>query len=57
MVVLAIGVAVGGMSGAFVALASMAVGELLRTAWFFWRSREPRRVLRARDRVTATAEA
>jgi Na+-driven multidrug efflux pump len=59
MVVLWIGVAVGGTSGAFVALASMAVGELLRTAWFFWRSREPRRVLRERDRGKrpATAEA
>jgi len=59
MAVLAVGVAVGGTSGAFVALASMAVGELLRTAWFFWRSREPRRVLRERDRGerSATAEA
>jgi hypothetical protein len=57
MAVLWIGVAVGGMSGAFVALASMAVGELLRTAWFFWRSRDPRRTLRERDRQAATAEA
>jgi Na+-driven multidrug efflux pump len=57
MVVLAVGVAVGGTSGAFVALASMAVGELLRTAWFFWRSRDPRRALRERDRQGATVEA
>ncbi len=43
----------GGANGAYVALASMAVGELLRTAWFFWRSREPRRALRERDRRRA----
>jgi hypothetical protein len=56
--VLAIGVALGGVSGAFIALTSMTVGELLRTAWFFWRSREPRRILRARDHAPAsTAEA
>ncbi len=53
-VILTIGVAVGGTSGAFVALASMAVGELLRTTWFFWRSRKPRRILRMRDRAPAT---
>jgi O-antigen/teichoic acid export membrane protein len=47
--VLGLGVAWGGTQGAFIALASMAVGELLRTAWFFWRSRGPRRVLRTRD--------
>lgn len=59
VVVLWVGVAWGGTSGAFVALASLAVGELLRTAWFVWRSREPRRVLRERDRGKrpATAEA
>ena len=47
--ILWIGVAWGGIQGAYVALASMAVGELLRTAWFVWRSREPRRALRERD--------
>jgi hypothetical protein len=59
VVVLWVGVAWGGTNGAFVALASLAVGELLRTAWFVWRSREPRRVLRERDRGKrpATAEA
>jgi hypothetical protein len=50
VVVLWVGVAWGGTSGAFVALASLAIGEILRTAWFVWRSREPRRVLRERDR-------
>ncbi len=54
--VLGIGVAWGGTQGAFIALASMAVGELLRTAWFYWRSRESRRALRVRDsRPAATA--
>jgi hypothetical protein len=59
VVVLWVGVAWGGTSGAFVALASLAVGELLRTAWFVGRSREPRRVLRERDRGKrpATADA
>jgi hypothetical protein len=49
VVILGIGITWGGASGAFVALASIAVGEVLRTAWFFWRSREPRRALRTRD--------
>lgn len=49
VLVLGIGVAWGGASGAFIALASIAVGEFLRTAWFFWRSRNERRRLRARD--------
>jgi hypothetical protein len=54
--VLGLGVAWGGTQGAFIALASMAVGELLRTAWFLWRSRGPRRLLRIRDtRGPATA--
>jgi Na+-driven multidrug efflux pump len=50
VVVLGAGMAWGGTNGAYVALASMAVGELLRTLWFFWRSRAPRRTLRERDR-------
>jgi hypothetical protein len=49
VVILGIGVVWGGASGAFIAVASIAVGELLRTAWFVWRSREPRRLLRERD--------
>ncbi len=49
VVVLGAGIAWGGTNGAYVALASMAVGELLRTLWFFWRSRSPRRWLRERD--------
>ncbi|MDD5646440.1 MAG: hypothetical protein PHW86_04650 [Candidatus Bipolaricaulis sp.] len=49
VVVLEIGVAVGGIRGVFVALVSMVVGEFLRTVWFFWRSRGPRRILRERD--------
>ncbi|MCX6091664.1 MAG: hypothetical protein NTX23_02175 [Candidatus Bipolaricaulota bacterium] len=53
IVVLGAGIAWSGANGAYVALASMAVGELLRTAWFFWRSREPRRALRERDRRRA----
>ena len=57
VVVLWVGVAWGGTSGAFVALASLAIGELLRTAWFVWRSREPRRVLRERDRGERPASA
>ncbi len=57
LIVLTIGVAWGGTSGLFVALASMAVGELLRAIWFFWRSRAARHALRERDRGgPATAE-
>ena len=54
VIILAVGVAWGGASGAFIALASIAVGELLRTSWFFWRSRETRRILRARDEAPST---
>ncbi len=58
VVILGIGVAWGGASGAFLAMASIAVGEILRTSWFVWRSREPRRLLRERDRgATVTSRA
>ncbi len=57
VVILGIGVLWGGASGVFIGLASIAVGEVLRTLWFFWRSRSPRRRLRERDRVRTAGAA
>jgi hypothetical protein len=51
VVILGIGVVWGGASGVFIGLGSIAVGEMLRTLWFFWRSRSARRLLRERDGV------
>ena len=48
--ILGIGVGWGGTSGVFIALASMTLGEFLRTIWFYRRSRGPRHLLRERDR-------
>ncbi|MEW5826141.1 MAG: hypothetical protein AB1778_04850 [Candidatus Bipolaricaulota bacterium] len=55
---LAAGAAWAGAPGVSIALASISVGEWLRTGWFAWRSRSARQSLAERDRIaTATAKA
>jgi Na+-driven multidrug efflux pump len=43
------GVAWGQARGVYVALVAMTVGEVVRTVWLAWRSREARAILKARD--------
>jgi len=45
------GVAWGRVRGIYVALFAMTMGELVRTGWLAWRSRKPRQMLKARDRL------
>lgn len=47
------GVAWGRVPGIYVALFAMTVGEFARLGWLAWRSREARRLLKARDNVPA----
>jgi hypothetical protein len=43
------GVAWGGAIGLYVGLAALSGGELLRTSWLWWRSREIRQAIREQD--------
>jgi hypothetical protein len=47
------GVFWGRIGGVYVALIAMTAGEIVRTAWLAWRSRQARAVLRSRDTVTS----
>ncbi len=47
--ILIIGVAWGRIRGIYVALIAMTAGELVRTGWLAWRSRNARRMLKIRD--------
>jgi len=52
-VLLVVGVAWGGAAGLYVAAAAFTVGDLLRTLWLWWRSRDVRRRLGDREREGA----